>query len=207
MEGDCGGERWDVPGYKRFKVDSDDDIQNMLCLAKAFGLNHFDVLILIWDVPVGGNYGGAYCNEGQESNFGNQTFGIDDRTDLLPTYCPNKSKTFLSAQWAFGITHVGQCFVSGANEFREILCKYAVERGFQFKYLKNDSVRITAICKFVESTGYAWSVHARVLSSNGILCVKKFDSVHSCGAAVRTHTNPRTGSDLVSSVVADQVRA
>lgn len=69
---------WDVPGYKKFKVDSDDDIQNMLCLAKSFGLKHFDVLIQIQDVPVGGNYGGAYCHEGQKSNFGNQTFGMDD---------------------------------------------------------------------------------------------------------------------------------
>ncbi|GMP60941.1 hypothetical protein CsSME_00023608 [Camellia sinensis var. sinensis] len=55
---------WDVPGYKKFKVDSDDDIQNMLCLAKSFGLKHFDVLIQIRDVPVDGNYGGAYCHEG-----------------------------------------------------------------------------------------------------------------------------------------------
>ncbi|XP_028070650.1 uncharacterized protein LOC114273084 [Camellia sinensis] len=179
----------------------------MLCLAKSFGLNHFDVLIQIQDVPVGGNYGGAYCNEGQTLNFGNRTFGMDDQTDLLPKYYPNKSKTFLSAQWAFRITHVGQCFVGGANEFREILCKYAVECGFQFKYLKNDSDRIMAVCKFAESTGCTWLVHARVLSSNRILCVKKLDSVHNCGAAVQTHRNPRMGSDLVSSVVADRVRA
>ncbi|KAL7203678.1 hypothetical protein ACSBR2_016860 [Camellia fascicularis] len=175
---------WDVPGYKKFKVDSDDDIRNMLCLAKSFGLNHFDVLIKIRDVPVGGNYGGAYCNEGQKSKFGNRTFGMDDQTDLLPTYCLNKSKTFLSTQWVFGITYVGQCFVGGANEFQEILCTYAVECGFQFKYVKNDSVRITAVCKFVESTAGTWSVHERVLPSNGILCVKKLDSVHNCGAAV-----------------------
>ncbi|KAL7235051.1 hypothetical protein ACSBR1_018519 [Camellia fascicularis] len=170
---------WDVPGYKKFKVDSDDDIRNMLCLAKSFGLNHFDVLIQIRDVSVGGNYGGPYCNEGQKSNFGNRTFDMDDQTDLLRTYCPNKSKTFLSAQWAFRITH----------------------------YVKNDSVRITTVCKFAESIGCTWLVHARVLSSNGILCVKKLDTVHNYGAAVRTHRNPRTGSDLVSSVVADRVCA
>ncbi|KAL7224914.1 hypothetical protein ACSBR1_026235 [Camellia fascicularis] len=36
---------FDVPGYKKFKVDSDDDIQNMLCLAKSFGISHIEVLI------------------------------------------------------------------------------------------------------------------------------------------------------------------
>ncbi|KAL7229042.1 hypothetical protein ACSBR2_007691 [Camellia fascicularis] len=114
---------WDVPGYKKFKI---------------------------WDVPGGGNYGGAYCNEGRKSNIGNWTFGMDDQTDLLPTYCLNKSKTF------------------------------------QFKYVKNDSVRITAVCKFAESIACTWSMHARVLPSNGILCVKNLDSVHNCGATPLT---------------------
>ncbi|KAL7200980.1 hypothetical protein ACSBR1_032817 [Camellia fascicularis] len=94
----------------------------------------------------------------------------------------------------------------GANEFHEVLCKYAVEHGFQFKYVKNDSVRITVVCKFAADTGCAWSVHTRVLLLSGVLCVKRFDGVHTCGAAVRTYKNPRTESELVSSVVADQVR-
>ncbi|CAL5348500.1 unnamed protein product [Camellia sinensis] len=110
--------------------------------------------------------------------------------DLLPTYCLNKSKTFLSAQWAYGITHVGQCFDGGATEFYEVLCKYAVERGFQFKYVKNDSVRITVVCKFAASTDCTWSVHARMLPSSGVLCIKRFNSVHTCGADVRTYGNP-----------------
>ncbi|GMP83895.1 hypothetical protein CsSME_00037654 [Camellia sinensis var. sinensis] len=62
---------WNVRGCKKFKVDSDDDIQNMLYVAKSFGLKHFDVLIQIRDVPMGSNYEGAYCHEGQKSNFGN----------------------------------------------------------------------------------------------------------------------------------------
>ncbi|XP_028121107.1 uncharacterized protein LOC114318408 [Camellia sinensis] len=100
---------------------------------------------------------------------------------------------------------MGHCFDGGANEFRKVLCKYAVERGFQFKYVKNDSVRITAVCKFAGQTWCMWSVHARMLPSTGVLCIKRFDSVHSCGAAMRTYRNPRTSFDLVSTVVADRV--
>ncbi|XP_028068072.1 uncharacterized protein LOC114270701 [Camellia sinensis] len=37
-------------------------------------------------------------------------------------------------------------------------------------------------------------------------CVKRFDSVHTCGVAVPSCRNPRTRSDLVSTVVADRVR-
>ncbi|KAL7232934.1 hypothetical protein ACSBR1_016735 [Camellia fascicularis] len=91
----------------------------MLCLAKLFGLNHIDVPIQARSVGAEGNVGVVDCAEN----------GVNP-LDLLPTYCPKKSKTFLSAQWAYGITYVGQCFDGGANEFREVLCKYAVERGF-----------------------------------------------------------------------------
>ncbi|KAL7236366.1 hypothetical protein ACSBR1_019616 [Camellia fascicularis] len=65
--------------------------------------------------------------------------------DLLPNYCPHDENTFLSASWANGLTHVGQSFEGGAPEFRTVLCKYAVECGFEFKYLKNDSVQITSV--------------------------------------------------------------
>ncbi|KAL7164384.1 hypothetical protein ACSBR2_040320 [Camellia fascicularis] len=126
--------------------------------------------------------------------------------NLFPTYCLNRSKTFLSAQRAYKIAHVRQCFDGGANEFWEVLCKYAVECGFQFKHLKNDFVRITVVCKFVASTDCTWLVHEKMLPSSGVLCIKRFDSVHTCGTAVQTHRNPRTGSDLVSTVVADPVR-
>lgn len=65
---------------------------------------------------------------------------MEDRTDLLSSYCPHKKKTFLSDGWALGITYVGQSFLGGAHEFRTVLYKYAVECGFQFKYVKNDSL-------------------------------------------------------------------
>ncbi|XP_028109234.1 uncharacterized protein LOC114307944 [Camellia sinensis] len=124
---------------------------------------------------MGGNYGVVECTEdGGNDQDDIQNIGRDDHRDLLPTYCPNTGKMFLSAQWAYEITHVGQCFDGGPNEFCEVLCKYAVERGFQFKYIKNDSVRIIAVYKFVEAIGCKW--------------------------------NLRTGSDLVSNIIADWVR-
>ncbi|XP_028073845.1 uncharacterized protein LOC114276252 [Camellia sinensis] len=198
---------FDFLGYKKFKVDSDDDIQNMLCLAKSFGINHIDVLIQKSSVGVGRNCGVlGYTKDGGISQHVSRNGCVNDKMDLLPTYCLNKSKTFLSAQWAYGITHVGQCFNGGATEFHEVLCKYAVERGFQFKYIKNDYVQIIVVCKFVASTDCSWSVHSRMLLSSGVLCIKRFDSVHTCGAVVRTCRNPHTGSDLVSTVVVDRVR-
>lgn len=145
----------------------------MLCLGKSFGLNHIEVLIQIRSVEMGGNYGVVECTEdGGNDQDDIQNIGRDDQRDLLPTYCPNTGKMFLSAQWAYEITHVGQCFDGGPNEFCEVLCKYAVERGFQFKYIKNDSVRIIAVYKFVEAIGCKWSVHVRMLPSRGVLALR-----------------------------------
>ncbi|KAL7231288.1 hypothetical protein ACSBR2_009536 [Camellia fascicularis] len=53
----------------------------------------------------------------------------------------------------------------------------------------------------------SWSVHTRVLPSNGVLCVRRFESLHTCGAAVRTYRNSRTKSELVFDVITDRVRA
>ncbi|KAL7207328.1 hypothetical protein ACSBR1_029313 [Camellia fascicularis] len=133
------------------------------------------------------------------------TYDMEDRADLLPLYCPYKTKMFLSAGWAYGITHVDQIFCGRENEFWMVLCKFVIECGFHFKYVKNDLVRITTVCKFAMSTGCAWLVHERVSASNGVMCLKRFNNIHSCGAALRTYKNPRIGSDLVSNVIAEHV--
>ncbi|XP_028095018.1 uncharacterized protein LOC114295037 [Camellia sinensis] len=67
-------------------------------------------------------------------------------------------------------------------------------------------VEFYAMCKFAVATGCVWSVHARAFPSSGVLCIKRFDSVHKCGAIVRTYRNPRTGSELVSTVFVDWMR-
>ncbi|XP_028111774.1 uncharacterized protein LOC114310061 [Camellia sinensis] len=112
----------------------------------------------------------------------------------------------MSAPWANGITHVGQSFEGGAAEFYNVLRKYAVEYRFRFKYLKNGSVRITAVCTMRESKGCMWSIHARVLHADEFFYIRKWNAEHICGVAVRTPKNPRAGSDLVSDVISKRVR-
>ncbi|GMP43001.1 hypothetical protein CsSME_00012544 [Camellia sinensis var. sinensis] len=48
-----------IPGYNKFKVDCDDDVQSMLSLAKSFGLDHIDVLIQIRNNVSGSQLGVA----------------------------------------------------------------------------------------------------------------------------------------------------
>ncbi|KAL7228754.1 hypothetical protein ACSBR2_007449 [Camellia fascicularis] len=140
---------FDISGYNKFKVDSDDDVHNMFSLARSFGLEHIDVIIQTKGYGSGIGCGVADSRNGEvfPKNDGLRC-DMEDQIDLLPLYCTHKSKMFLSVVWTFSITHVGQFFGGDTNEFRRILCKYAVECGFQFKYIKNDSVRITTVYGF-----------------------------------------------------------
>ncbi|KAL7185338.1 hypothetical protein ACSBR2_027304 [Camellia fascicularis] len=196
-----------IPRYNRFKVVCDEDVQNMLSLAKSFELDHIDVIVQKRNM----------ADEDDRSAGGEQMFVVHDRFDLLPSYCQHRSKTYLSAGWASGVTNVGQMFMGGANEFRTVLSKYDVECGFQFKYIKNDSVRVTAVCKFAGSTGCIWLVHARVLALNGvrernkpsrIILLIKIALLRTTSLYfLKSQTNPHTGSGLVANVVADRVHA
>ncbi|CAL5439953.1 unnamed protein product [Camellia sinensis] len=182
----------------------------MLCLARSFRLQVVDVSVELH------SGGGLVRTSSVNEHSADADFievkrpvissDVHDDDDLLPNFCPHNDKVFLSAPWAHGITHVGQSFVDGASEFRSVLCKYAVEFGFKFNYLKNDTVRVTAVCKMWDTTGCQWSLHARALNVNGCFYLRMWVSEHTCGVAVRTANNQRLGSNLVSSVFSDRIR-
>ncbi|KAL7238486.1 hypothetical protein ACSBR2_004562 [Camellia fascicularis] len=86
-----------ILGYNKFKVDCDDDVQNIVCLAKSFGLHHVDVLIQTRNSGSNIEGGVADCNSIDACDIGDGlTSNMEDQTDLLPFYCPHKSKTLFS---------------------------------------------------------------------------------------------------------------
>ncbi|KAL7234162.1 hypothetical protein ACSBR1_017703 [Camellia fascicularis] len=198
-----------IPGYNNFTLKNDIDMENMASLVWSFRLQCFDVIIQLRDVEDADNIDSPPHNARTVSC---QMYGpfdemdVDDEQDLLAKFCPHVEKVFLPVSWANGIQHVGQSFEGGAIEFRTVLCKYAIECGFRFKYVKNDSIWITAVCMIRETKGCMWSIHPRVLHGNGFFYIRKWNSEHICGVVVRTPTNPRAGSDLVCDVISERVR-
>ncbi|KAL7235180.1 hypothetical protein ACSBR1_018636 [Camellia fascicularis] len=177
-----------IPGYNNFKMESETDFQNMLCLARSFRLDHIDVDIIVCGVTRGVKRGGSLTHKHDDTSGDGEEMvtNIDEEADLLPNFCQHLGKVLLSADWASGITYIG--FEGGPVEFR-----------------KNDSVRITAKCMFSESRGCLWSIHVRVLNANGFFYLKKWCRDHTCGVAVRTDRNPRMGSELVTDVITERV--
>ena len=103
-------------------------------------------------------------------------------TDLLPQFCTHKEKILLSSGWASGIRDVGQRFEGGVTEFRSVLCRYSIEVGFGFVYVKNEKVRVIAECFCSNSMGCRWRVHASIEKSTSHFCIRTLDNEHACGA-------------------------
>ncbi|CAL5337493.1 unnamed protein product [Camellia sinensis] len=171
-----------------------EEFQNMLLLVKSMGVQHVEIVVEL------------KSDIGQSSSLGLVRVGVEEEIDALRRFCHHKEKVLLSAPWANGITHVGQRFVGGAQEFRDVLCKYAIQCGFQFTYGKNETTRVTAVCAMREERGCLWAIHCRAQRANDFFYIKSFSDVHTCGTDVQTSKNPRVSSDLVSSTIFEIVR-
>ncbi|KAL7170148.1 hypothetical protein ACSBR2_035077 [Camellia fascicularis] len=84
------------------RIVCDGDVQNMLTLAKSFGIDHINVLIQTRSDGLGVGCGLAdSSNVSDCDNSEGLMYDMEDRADLLPLYCLHKSKMFLSAGLAY----------------------------------------------------------------------------------------------------------
>ncbi|KAL6226245.1 hypothetical protein ACLB2K_000208 [Fragaria x ananassa] len=103
--------------------------------------------------------------------------------------------------------HVGQQFEGGVDDFREKLAKYAIEKGFRYRCLKNEPSRVTAVCDKRDTEGCLWKVHATLNRVNSFFCIRKLNNEHTCNGYIRDGKSPVMGSKIVSSVLENQLRS
>ncbi|KAJ0977817.1 hypothetical protein J5N97_013291 [Dioscorea zingiberensis] len=94
--------------------------------------------------------------------------------DAVNHYEPQPLKT----AWDSVITDVGQEF-DNAKAFRYELHKYAYVKGFKYKYIKNDNVRVTVKCS---EENCPWRIHASCSARKQRFIIKKINKVHTCDA-------------------------
>ncbi|XP_058217306.1 uncharacterized protein LOC131328374 [Rhododendron vialii] len=122
-----------------------------------------------------------------------------DGMDPAEKYCKHTKTRYLTEAWANLIEGVGQEFPKGVKEFRAVLAKYVIENGFMYRFVKNDLLRVTAICVI---TGCEWKVHAILNRTNGVFHIKKCHNEHNCGSTYRTNKHKRVSSRLVANEIA-----
>ncbi|KAL7218688.1 hypothetical protein ACSBR2_011871 [Camellia fascicularis] len=172
----------------------------MLSLVFPFGVDRVDVTVTEMGIS-NEKHGVRELGDANGSNI------TDDEMDLLPMFCQHEERTLLSSGWVNEITHIGQRFIGGAKDFWTALCKYAIEIGFELVYVKNEKCWVTVVCSMRESKGCLWRVHASLESANNFFYIRTLNYEHSYGAAVRTSKNSRMSSNLVASLIVNEVRA
>ena len=113
----------------------------------------------------------------------------------------------MSSKWNDYIFRICQFFTGGAVEFWDKLCKYAIENGFQFHYTKNDKSRISAECAKKKRDSCQWYMHSSLRQSNNFFYITKLNNEHTCVCVVRHQKHKRLGSNVVSTIISDKVRA
>ncbi|MQM01852.1 hypothetical protein Taro_034610 [Colocasia esculenta] len=78
------------------------------------------------------------------------------------------------------------------------LTNYVIARGFNWKYLKNDSIRLTVRC-FVDV--YPWRLHASVVCEGPQFAIKTLNNIHSYGCDIMSDGHPRTSKKWVANAV------
>ncbi|XP_014755168.1 uncharacterized protein LOC100825703 isoform X2 [Brachypodium distachyon] len=79
--------------------------------------------------------------------------------------------------WDDIIKGVGQEF-DNVKDFRAQLCKYAIGKGFVYRFIKNETTRVTVKCV---GDGCTWRLHASESSRNKKFVIKKMTDEHTCG--------------------------
>ncbi|XP_026659503.1 uncharacterized protein LOC103704225 isoform X2 [Phoenix dactylifera] len=106
-----------------------------------------------------------------------------------------------TAPWDCVITEVGQEF-DNVKAFRDALCKYAFVKGFTYKYIKNDNVRVTVKCT-VETC--PWRIHASGSARKQKFMIKKFNNVHTCGAGTGDDGHQRATRHWLASIIKEKL--
>ncbi|KAL6206202.1 hypothetical protein ACLB2K_023451 [Fragaria x ananassa] len=127
---------------------------------------------------------------------------------VIGNFVSNKSKRkYMSSEWSEYINKIGQVFVGVAIEFRQKLCKFAIEKGFLFDYAKNDNLRVSATCSKKESEKCEWYIYVSIEKASGFFVIRKSVNTHSCLGIVRHENHKKLGSKVISSIIVDKVKS
>ncbi|BAF08076.1 uncharacterized protein [Oryza sativa Japonica Group] len=107
----------------------------------------------------------------------------------------------ICASWENAITGAGQVF-EGPKEFRDALHKYAIAHRFHYRFVKNDSSRVTVECT---AEGCPWRIHASKSPAKKDFMIKKVFGSHTCESeSVKSHR--LASQKWVASVIKEKLR-
>ncbi|MQL86143.1 hypothetical protein Taro_018682 [Colocasia esculenta] len=106
-----------------------------------------------------------------------------------------------SELWYEIIHSIGQTFNSVEHVHSE-LTKFAIARGFDYIFVKNDLTRVTVKCKVAKCN---WYFHAIRVGGGPHFQIKQLDNVHTCGGGLSTQRHPRASKKWVGSIIQEKI--
>ena len=107
----------------------------------------------------------------------------------------------VSEYFASSIHAVGQVF-RNKEHLQLTLTNYAMSKGFDWQYLKNDLNRLTVKCKDAKCQ---WRVHTSTVGHGSEFVIKTMNNIHTCGCDIMTRGHPRSSKKWVSSIVKNKL--
>lgn len=104
--------------------------------------------------------------------------------------------------WDNLITGVGQTFNS-TKDLRDALHKYAIANRFEYRFVKNESQRLTAECT---AENCPWRIHASRTPGNQDFVIKKFVEIHHCDRRAVKDRSRLANQKWVASVIKEKLR-
>lgn len=92
-------------------------------------------------------------------------------------------------------------------EFRRALIKYSVQVGFEFRLVKNDNSRVTAVCGKSRESGCPWRIHAVVDQADQGFHISTYERNHSCGTVFGNVSRKRINYHIITEIIMEDVRA
>ncbi|GLU05181.1 hypothetical protein SLE2022_222940 [Rubroshorea leprosula] len=126
---------------------------------------------------------------------------LQNETPIMCTPLNRLDEKQAAQQWENTITGVDQRFGS-INEFREALHKYSIAHGFAYRYKKNDSRRVTVVCK---AQGCPWRIYASRLATTQLVSIKKMNPKHTCEGAT-AKAGHRSTRGWVGSIIKEKLK-
>ncbi|ONK66544.1 uncharacterized protein A4U43_C06F9290 [Asparagus officinalis] len=105
-------------------------------------------------------------------------------------------------EWENLITGIGQVF-DDIKSLRDALHKYAIANTFDYRFVKNESLRLTAECT---TEGCPWRIHASRAAGTQEFVIKKWNETHTCGRRAGTERNKLANQRWVASVIKDKLK-
>ncbi|XP_039143349.1 uncharacterized protein LOC120280548 [Dioscorea cayenensis subsp. rotundata] len=99
------------------------------------------------------------------------------------------------------ITGVGQEF-DNVKDFRAQLCRYGLEKGFIYRFIKNETSRVTARCI---GENCPWRIYASESSRKQKFIIKKMNHLHTCGGGNGKDGNRRASRQWLTGFIKEKL--